>query len=81
MFFSFCHSVSIFEINYRLCFNQKYYSKLPVNVMLFCVWQGGGRGDQKIPLQVAKISYSSYSLYFLLMPQVFIDLWSDQRSC
>lgn len=45
MFFSSSHSVDIFEINYRLCFNQNYDSKLPVSCnAVLCVagWGEGG---------------------------------------
>lgn len=44
VFFFSCHSVGIFEINYRLCFNQNYDSKLPVSCnAVLCVagWEGG----------------------------------------
>lgn len=45
MFFSSWHSVDIFEINYRLCFNQNYDSKLPVSCDDALCVAGWGRRD------------------------------------
>lgn len=79
--FSSCHSVSIFEINYSLCFNQNYDSKLPVSCNAVLCVAGQGEGETRKFHYGSQQTPDSYSSYLLLTPQVFTDLWLDQRSC